>query len=152
MERIAETLQIMQRILFSALFASALFGTGCSTAQNATAETKSAVENRQGPNARGGDRTARLDADIKELDLSDTQAEAYREIDGRYRKELGKLRRDSGADRQEMAAAGGKLRAAQEREVFDLLTDPQREKYNAIKDRRKAAMRNRQRGGRPGGE
>jgi len=46
---------------------------------------------------------------------------------------------------------GGKLRAAQEREVFDMLTDGQRETYNAIKDRRKAEMRNRQRVGRPGG-
>jgi hypothetical protein len=134
----------MQRFLFPALLAGALLGTGCGTAQKATAETKPAVENRQGP-------SARLEAEIAELELSDAQAETYREINENYGKQLRELRRGTDGDRQKMAAAGGKLRAAQEREVFDLLTDPQREKYNAIKDRYKAAMRNRQRVERPGG-
>lgn len=144
----------MQRFLFSALFACALFSAGCGTAQKATAETAPAVENRERPANRGGDRgdrAARLDADIAELGLTEAQAKTYREIDARYRKQMGELRRNSGGDRQKMMADGGKLRAAQEREVFDMLTDGQRETYNAIKDRRKAEMRNRQRVGRPGG-
>lgn len=144
----------MQRFLFSTLFACALFSAGCGTAQNATAETKPATEERQRPANRGdraANQVARLDAEIKELGLSEAAAKTYREIDTRYRKELKDLRQKSGGDRQKMMADGGKLRAAQEREIFDMLTEGQREKYNAIVERKKAEMRNRQRGGRPGG-
>jgi len=51
-----------------------------------------------------------------------------------------------------MMAEGGKLRAAQEREIFDILNEEQREKYNVIVERKKAQMRNRQRGGQRGGQ
>jgi len=68
----------MQRFLFSALFFCALFSASCGTAQNATAETKPAVEERRPGNGNRGDRTAnrasRLDAEIEELGLSEATA------------------------------------------------------------------------------
>lgn len=144
----------MQRFLFSALFACALFSAGCGTAQNATTEAKPAVETRQGPGDRGdreANRSSRLDEEIAELGLSDAQAKTYREIDARYRKQLNDLRSNSDGDRQKMMADGGKFRAAQEREIFEMLDKEQQEKYNAMVEERKTQMRNRQRGGRPGG-
>ena len=92
-----------------------------------------------------------MEAEIEELELSEADAKTYREINARYRKELSDLRRKSGGDRQNMMAEGGKLRAAQEREIFDMLSEAQREKYNAIIERRKTQMRDRQRVRRPGG-
>jgi hypothetical protein len=144
----------MQRLLFSALFASALFSTSCGTAQKASTESKPATEERQRPANRGdraANQAARMEAVIEELELSEAAAKTYREINARYGKELSDLRRKSGGSRQEMMAEGGKLRAAQEREIFDMLNEAQREKYNAIIERRKTQMRNRQRVGRPGG-
>ncbi len=138
------------------MFSCSLFSASCGTAQKATTEVAPApaVEERQRPANRGerGDRGGNLDAEIAELGLSEAEAKTYKEINERYRKQLGELRRNSGGDRQKMAAEGGKIRAAQEREIIEMLSDAQREKYNAILEKRKTQMRNRQRGGRPGGK
>lgn len=141
----------MQRVFLSILLAAAFFSAGCGTAQNATSENNTTVENRQRPGARGGNQAARLDAEIAELGLSDDQAKSYREINERYQEKRRALRQNAGGDRQKMMAEGGKLRAAQEREVFEVLDDAQREKYNAMIEQRKSEMRDRQRVRRPGG-
>ncbi|TXF89035.1 hypothetical protein FUA23_12165 [Neolewinella aurantiaca] len=138
----------MQRFIFLTLFACALLSTGCGTAQNVAKTTESAAENRQNR----GNKQAELDAEIKALGLSEDQAATYREINSRYNKELKDLRRNAGTDREKVLAEGGKLRAAREREIFDMLDDEQREKFNAIKDERKAEMRKRQRVRRPEGK